>query len=142
MASATKNVLKDAGNLFSDTAHEAMSAAVDTAHLAIHSMKSKKEELKEAIKQDEEDIFEDEGFLDDDYVDEDDLYNYETLEGGSYQLHEDAPKPSVEAPMAEPDWKPEPEKAAPAAQEEAANEEAAVEEEPEKESATIEEDTL
>ena len=42
MASATKNVLKDAGNLFSDTAHEAVSAAVDTAHIAIHSMKAKK----------------------------------------------------------------------------------------------------
>ena len=44
MASATKNVLKDAGNLFSDTAHEAVSAAVDTAHIAIHSMKAKKDD--------------------------------------------------------------------------------------------------
>ena len=42
MAAATKNVLKDAGNLFSDTAHEAVSAAVDTAHIALHSMKEKK----------------------------------------------------------------------------------------------------
>ena len=42
MAAATKNVLKDAGNLFSDTAHEAVSAAVDTAHIAIHSMKTKR----------------------------------------------------------------------------------------------------
>ena len=47
MAAATKNVLKDAGNLFSDTAHEAVSAAVDTAHIALHSMKAKKDEFFE-----------------------------------------------------------------------------------------------
>ncbi len=81
MAAATKNVLKDAGNLFSDTAHEAVSAAVDTAHIALHSMKAKKDDLFE----DEDNVktknvVSDEGYLDDDYVDDDDLYDYERLE--------------------------------------------------------------
>lgn len=83
MAQATKNVLRDAGSLFSDTAHEAVSAAVDTAHIALNSMKAKKEEWKEDHEKDEEpaeELIEDEGFLDDDYVDDDDLYDYERLE--------------------------------------------------------------
>lgn len=41
MAQATKMCL-DAGSLFSDTAHEAVSAVVDTAHIALNSMKSKR----------------------------------------------------------------------------------------------------
>lgn len=83
MAQATKNVLRDAGSLFSDTAHEAVSAAVDTAHIALNSMKAKKEEWKEDHEQDkkpEETLMEEEGFLDDDYVDDDDLYDYERLD--------------------------------------------------------------
>lgn len=36
MAEATKNVLKDAGAVISDTAHEAVSAAVDTAPHRAH----------------------------------------------------------------------------------------------------------
>mgnify|MGYP000849270074 CR=1 FL=1 len=79
MAAATKNVLKDAGNLFSDTAHEAVSAAVDTAHIAIHSMKTKKDDLFEADTKKAGDVTEDE-FLDDDYVDDDDLYDYARLD--------------------------------------------------------------
>ena len=79
MAAATKNVLKDAGNLFSDTAHEAVSAAVDTAHIAIHSMKTKKDDLFEDDTKKAGDVTEDE-FLDDDYVDDDDLYDYERLD--------------------------------------------------------------
>ena len=54
MAQATKNVLRDAGSLFSDTAHEAVSAAVDTAHIALNSMKSKKEEWKEEHEKEDE----------------------------------------------------------------------------------------
>ena len=86
MASATKNVLKDAGSLLSDTAHEAVSAAVDTAHIAIHTMKSKKADLMDEHgqnKEDDSELFEDEGFLDDDYVDEDDLYDYGRMDGDS-----------------------------------------------------------
>lgn len=86
MASATKNVLKDAGNLLSDTAHEVASAAVDTAHIAIHTMKAKKADFMEDRAQDKDDdsnLFEDEGFLDDDYVDEDDLYDYGRMDGGA-----------------------------------------------------------
>lgn len=82
MAQATKNVLRDAGSLFSDTAHEAVSAAVDTAHIALNSMKSKKEEWKEDHEKEEEPeevLMEEDGFLDDDYVD-DDLYDYERLD--------------------------------------------------------------
>ena len=83
MAQATKNVLRDAGSLFSDTAHEAVSAAVDTAHIALNSMKAKKEEWKEDHEQDKkpkETLMEEEGFLDDDFVDDDDLYDYERLD--------------------------------------------------------------
>ena len=77
MASATKNVLKDAGNPFSDTAHEAVSAAVDTAHIAIHSMKAKKDDLFEEEDDPKKgDSFTEEDYLDDDYVDDDDLYDY------------------------------------------------------------------
>ncbi|MFR2781196.1 MAG: hypothetical protein ACLTBL_09500 [Clostridium sp.] len=50
MAQATKNVLRDAGSLFSDTAHEAVSAAVDTAHIALNSMKSKKKNGRRSMK--------------------------------------------------------------------------------------------
>lgn len=83
MAQATKNVLRDAGSLFSDTAHEAVSAAVDTAHIALNSMKSKKEEWKEEHEKEdepEEVHMEEDGFLDDDYVDDDDLYDFERLD--------------------------------------------------------------
>lgn len=79
IAHAAKHVLKDAGNLLTDTAHEAMSAAMDTAHIAFHTMKTKKSDLMEGRagnEEKEEDIFEDEGFLDEDYVDEDALYDY------------------------------------------------------------------
>ena len=82
IAHATKHVLKDAGSILTDTAHEAVSAAVDTAHMALHSMKAKKADFMEGRARDEEkdeDIFEDEGFLDDDYVDEDELYDYSPI---------------------------------------------------------------
>ena len=72
MAAATKNVLKDAGNLFSDTAHEAVSAAVDTAHIALHSMKAKKDEFFEEEDTKKADMEPEDEFLDDDYVDDDD----------------------------------------------------------------------
>lgn len=84
MANATKNVLKDAGSLLSDTAHEAVLAAVDTAHIAIHTMKAKKADFMEERSQSKDEdsgLFEDEGFLDDDYVDEDDLYDYGRMDG-------------------------------------------------------------
>ena len=86
MAHATKNVLKDAGTILSDTAHEAVSAAVDTAHMAIHTVKSKKEEFADsrAQKEDDSDLFEDEGFLDDDYVDDDALFDYDRLDGDDF----------------------------------------------------------
>ena len=86
MASATKNVLKDAGSLLSDTAHEAVSAAVDTAHIAIHTMKAKKADFMDDRAQDREEDsqrFGEEGFLDDDYVDEDDLYDYGRMDADS-----------------------------------------------------------
>lgn len=73
MAQATKNVLKDAGSLLSDTAHEAVSAAVDTAQIALQTVKTKKADFMDEHsrdKDDDSDLFEDEGFLDDDYVDE------------------------------------------------------------------------
>ena len=95
MAQATKNVLRDAGSLFSDTAHEAVSAAVDTAHIALNSMKSKKEEWKEEHEKEdepEEVHMEEDGFLDDDYVDDDDLYEEdddETEDVVSVELAED-----------------------------------------------------
>ena len=87
MAQATKNVLKDAGSLLSDTAHEAVSAAVDTAQIALQTVKAKREDFKEEHsrdKDDDTDLFEDEGFLDDDYVDKDDLYDYSRMDGSSY----------------------------------------------------------
>lgn len=87
IASATKNVLKDAGSILSETAHEAVSAAVDTAHIALHTMKAKKTDFMEGRARDEdneEDMFEDEGFLDDDYVDEDELYDYGRMDAGAY----------------------------------------------------------
>ena len=45
-------IINGAGNIglmaaISDAAHEAVSAAVDTAHIALHSMKAKKDELFE-----------------------------------------------------------------------------------------------
>ena len=154
MAQATKNVLKDAGNLFSDTAHEAMTAAVDTAHIAIHTMKAKKDEFmdgRDSKKQDDEDIFEDEGFLDDDYVDEDDLYDYTTLEGGSGRKFRtaDSSKDDYSVDLME-EENPASDSAdsAPAqtpVSEEASSDNAASETdepEPVKETATIEEDTL
>ena len=86
MAQATKNVLKDAGSLLSDTAHEAVSAAVDTAQIALQTVKTKKADFMDEHsrdKDDDSDLFEDEGFLDDDYVDEDDLYDYRRMDGSS-----------------------------------------------------------
>ncbi len=102
MAHATRNVLKDAGNILSDTAREAVSAAVDTAHIAVSTVKAKKDEYQEAAKADaseDSEFFEDDGFLDDDYVDEDDLFDYEQLDSPApHRRKEDAaaseaPKP-------------------------------------------------
>ena len=103
MAQATRNVLRDAGSLFSDTAHEAMSAAVDTAHIALNSMKTKKDEWREEHEAEpgspQDDLPEDEGYLDDDYVDDDDLYDYERLDSEpSYSekdVHAEQPDVSV-----------------------------------------------
>lgn len=86
MAEATRNVLKDAGVILSDTAHEAVSAAVDTAHIAISAVKNKKAQMDES-RQEEADEPE---FLDDDYVDEDDLYDYARSEGGAEEITSDA----------------------------------------------------
>lgn len=84
MAQATKNVLKDAGSLLSDTAHEAVSAAVDTAQIALQTVKAKKADfMDDREREDDSDLFEDEGFLDDDYVDEDDLYDYSPMDDSS-----------------------------------------------------------
>lgn len=77
MAEATKNVLKDAGVVLTDTAHEAMSAAVDTAQIALNAVKTRRAQMNE---DGNEDSFEEE-FLDDDYVDEDDLYDYAKTQG-------------------------------------------------------------
>ena len=74
MAQATKNVLK------------AVSAAVDTAQIALQTVKTKKADFMDEHsrdKDDDSDLFEDEGFLDDDYVDEDDLYDYRRMDGSS-----------------------------------------------------------
>ncbi|MGN0373162.1 MAG: hypothetical protein ACI4F3_10145 [Enterocloster sp.] len=168
MAVATKNVLKDAGSLLSDTAHEAMSAAVDTAHMAINTAKAKKDEFMAAreknMEESEEDSDpdEDEGFLDDDYVDDDDLYDYERMEGGSTYagrgfrtadssrddysddiLDDPAPK-KAETPAG--DETSAPEEAAADSEKAAAEEAPTAEERPEetapKETATIEEDTI
>ena len=79
MAQATKNVLKDAGSLLSDTAHEAVSAAVDTAQIALQTVKTKKADFMDEHsrdKDDDSDLFEDEGFLDDDY-------DYRRMDGSS-----------------------------------------------------------
>lgn len=144
MAAATKNVLKDAGNLFSDTAHEAVSAAVDTAHIAIHSMKTKKDDLFEDDTKKAGDVTEDE-FLDDDYVDDDDLYDYARLDRSADE--DNGISVSVNADASEELTKEEAEKA----EEDAASDAAADEEagktaeavaEPVKETATIEDDTL
>ena len=75
MAQATKNVLKDAGSLLSDT-----------AQIALQTVKTKKADFMDEHsrdKDDDSDLFEDEGFLDDDYVDEDDLYDYRRMDGSS-----------------------------------------------------------
>ena len=108
MAEATKNVLKDAGAVISDTAHEAVSAAVDTAHIALTAVKNKRSEFEDAMDEDEEEdseLFEDEGFLDDDYVDDDDLFDYSRTESDGIPawkkpLPEETPAPA--APAAEP----------------------------------------
>lgn len=84
MAHATKNVLKDAGSLLSDTAHEAVSAAVDTAQIALQTVKTKKTDfMEDHASHPKDDGFEDEGYLDEDYVDEDDLYDYSRIDGES-----------------------------------------------------------
>ena len=153
---ATKNVLKDAGTLFSDTAHEAVSAAVDTAHLAINTMNTKKDELMESRaegkREDDSDLFEDEGFLDDDYVDDEDLYDYARMEGGDSEegrrfrtgtTHEEDYSSDLmeEAPAEKP--APAPAPSAAEEQETPAVPEASAEEEPAaKETTVIEEDTM
>lgn len=132
MASATKNVLKDAGNLFSDTAHEAVSATVDTAHIAIHSMKAKKDDLFEEEDDPKKgDSFTEEDYLDDDYVDDDDLYDYERLDHSPSPAKEENISVSVN-----------PEAADDLEEESEEKEETAKAAEPEKETATIEEDTI
>ena len=55
MAQATKNVLKDAGSLLSDTAHEAVSAAVDTAQIALQTVKTKKADFMDEHSRDKDD---------------------------------------------------------------------------------------
>ena len=109
MAQATKNVLRDAGSLFSDTAHEAVSAAVDTAHIALNSMKSKKEEWKEEHeKEDEpEDVhMEEDGFLYDyERLDAEPVYAEkqpsETEDGGSSEEDDDETEDVVSVELAE-----------------------------------------
>ena len=87
MAEATRNVLKDASVILTDTAHDAVSAAVDTAHIAISAIKNKKAEMEEARR--DEEVSEESEFLDDDYVDEDDLYDYAQTEGETIDLSEE-----------------------------------------------------
>ncbi len=129
MAEATKNVLKDASVILTDTAHEAVSAAVDTANIAISAVKTKRAEYSEAREDEDEedDLYEDEGFLDEDYVDEDDLYDYARTEPVSVPVWK---QPMAEDPAdvsgAEP---------SPAAAETEAAQDSKV-------TATIEEDTL
>ena len=63
-----------------------VSAAVDTAQIALQTVKSKKADFMDEHSRDKDDdsnLFEDEGFLDDDYVDEDDLYDYRRMDGSS-----------------------------------------------------------
>lgn len=127
MAEATKNVLKDASVILSDTARDAVSAAVDTAHIAVAAVKNKKAELGESQSGGEKEAAsdEDEGFLDDDYVDEDDLYDYtrmDTDDQVAWKQTEDEKEPAGE------------EAPAPAQTEQA--------EEAPKATATIEEDTI
>ncbi len=86
MAEATRNVLKDASVILTDTAHDAVSAAVDTAHIAISAVKNKKAEMAEARRDEEDAEAEESEFLDDDYVDEDDLYDYARSEGDTIDL--------------------------------------------------------
>lgn len=95
MAEATKNVLKDASVILTDTAHEAVSAAVDTANIALSAVKNKRSEYGEAHDEEEDDLEEDEGFLDEDYVDEDDLYDYARTEPVSVPVWK---QPMEEAP--------------------------------------------
>lgn len=87
MAEATRNVLKDAGVILTDTAHEAVSAAVDTANIALSAVKTRRAEYSEAHEEEEEDLGEDENFLDEDYVDEDDLYDYARTEPAAAPVH-------------------------------------------------------
>ena len=67
---------------------------MDTAHIALNTMKTKKDDFMDERaqkKEDDSDLFEDEGFLDDDYVDEDDLYDYGRMDGDlgtSYVSHD------------------------------------------------------
>ena len=82
MAEATRNVLKDASVILTDT----VSAAVDTAHIAISAVKNKKAEMAEARRDEEDAEAEESEFLDDDYVDEDDLYDYARSEGDTIDL--------------------------------------------------------
>ena len=59
---------------------------MDTAQIALQTVKSKKADFMDEHsrdKDDDSDLFEDEGFLDDDYVDEDDLYDYRRMDGSS-----------------------------------------------------------
>ena len=89
MAEATKNVLKDASAVFSDTAHEAVSAAVDTAHIAMNSLKAKKDGFMEGREENDSESADssessekkpETEFLDDDYVDEDELFDYARID--------------------------------------------------------------
>ena len=66
---------------------DAVSAAVDTAHIAISAVKNKKAEMEEARR--DEEVSEESEFLDDDYVDEDDLYDYAQTEGETIDLSEE-----------------------------------------------------
>ena len=160
MANATRNVLKDAGAVLSDTAHEAMSVAVDSAHLAFQSMKARKDGAPESPaapeEADEAELFEeeDEGFLDDDYVDDDSLFDYERMEGvenGEPQIQpvsETLPEAEPENTLTED--APEALKAAPEAAPEPISETVLQAEEPDAapareakaDTATIEEDTM
>ena len=59
---------------------------MDTAQIALQTVKTKKADFMDEHsrdKADDSDLFEDEGFLDDDYVDEDDLYDYRRMDGSS-----------------------------------------------------------
>lgn len=105
MAEATKNVLKDASVILTDTAHEAVSVAVDTANIALSAVKNKRAEYGEAHDEEEDDLDEDEGFLDEDYVDEDDLYDYARTEPVSIPAWK---QPITETPADTPGLEPAP----------------------------------